>query len=151
MSKVTVRLADWQHDEAIRMIRQAVFIEEQQVPVALEWDSEDAGATHFLLLLEQLAIPQAIPQPIATARLLADGKIGRVAVLAEHRRQGFGRMLMLEVMDHAKKMDMSRLTLSAQTHAIDFYRRLGFETCSSIYLDAGIPHQDMGWNASSPA
>lgn len=151
MSKATVRLADWQHDEAIRMIRQAVFIEEQEVPVVLEWDMEDASATHFLMFLEQQAIPQAMPQPIATARLLPDGKIGRVAVLAEHRRQGFGQMLMLEVMDHAKRMGMSRLTLSAQTHAIDFYGRLGFEACSSIYLDAGIPHQDMSWNAIGTA
>lgn len=142
MSKATVRIADWRHDEAIRMIRQAVFIEEQQVPVELEWDAEDAGATHFLMFLGQ----QAIQQPIATARLLPDGKISRVAVLAESRRQGFGRMLMVEVMHHAKRMGMSRLTLSAQTHAVNFYRRLGFESCSSIYIDAGIPHQDMSWH-----
>lgn len=141
MSEVRVRLADWDRDQAIREIRYSVFVEEQKVPVELEWDDEDAGATHFLMLLEQ--------QAIGTARLLADGRIGRVAILADHRGKGFGRTLMLEVMQHARRMGMSQLTLSSQTHALEFYRRLGFETCSSVYMDAGIPHRDMVWMPST--
>lgn len=140
MSELSVRVADWQSDAAIREIRFSVFVEEQQVPVELELDAEDAGATHFLLFLEQ--------QAIGTARLLADGKIGRVAILAEHRSKGFGRALMLEIMRYAREMDMPRLTLSSQTQALDFYRRLGFRVCSAVYMDAGIPHQDMYWSPS---
>jgi predicted GNAT family N-acyltransferase len=33
--------------------------------------------------------------------------------------------------------------LGAQTHAIAFYERLGFEISSEEYLDANIPHKDM--------
>ena len=33
--------------------------------------------------------------------------------------------------------------ISAQCHAIDFYKRFGFEIISDIYLDAGISHRDM--------
>lgn len=140
MSKATVIIADWKRDEAIRQIRLTVFVEEQKVPLELEWDEEDARATHFLLFLVQ--------QAIGTARLLADGRIGRVAILAEYRGRGFGRLLMREIMSHARLKGMSRLSLSAQTYALDFYRQLGFETCSSTYMDAGIPHQDMVWEAA---
>lgn len=147
MSKASVRVADWQRDEAIREIRQIVFVDEQQVPVELEWDEEDAEATHFLLLLEQIVNGQSATRAIGTARLLPDASIGRVAILAEHRGQGYGHLLMLEVMQHAQRIGMSRLTLSAQTHALDFYRRLGFESCSAVYMDAGIPHQDMTWTS----
>lgn len=135
MSSISVRLADWQQDEAIRQIRQQVFVDEQQVPAELEWDMDDADAAHFLMFVEQ--------QAMGTARLLGDGRIGRVAILAEGRGRGLGRELMLAVMHHAQNMGMTNLTLSAQTHALEFYRRLGFEVCSDVYLDAGIAHQDM--------
>lgn len=137
MSEVTVCVANWQRDEAIRAIRQAVFIDEQGVPPDLEWDAEDADATHFLLLRHQT--------PLGTARLLADGRIGRMAILTNERQKGFGRELMLAIMLHARKLGISKLSLSAQTHALGFYRQLGFEASSAVYLEAGIPHQTMCW------
>ncbi len=143
MSNSCVRIADWHRDEAVRLIRQQVFVDEQQVPAELEWDAADASATHFLMFMEQ--------QPIGTARLLSDGRIGRVAILAAGRGQGLGRRLMLAVMQHAQEAGMTRLTLSAQTHATNFYQRLGFVVCSDVYLDAGIPHQDMCWDLYSTA
>jgi predicted GNAT family N-acyltransferase len=33
--------------------------------------------------------------------------------------------------------------LSAQTHAVPFYARLGFATEGEVYDDCGIPHIDM--------
>ena len=72
-----------------------------------------------------------------------DGHIGRVALLAKARGQGLGELLMRAVMAHARSMGLPRLELSAQTHALGFYQRLGFSVCSEEYLDAGIPHRDM--------
>lgn len=140
MGDVQIRIADWNATPALRSIRQTVFIDEQQVPPELEWDAEDAGATHFLVTLEQ--------QPVGTARLLANGRIGRVALLVPARGKGLGHVLMRAVMAHAQQAGMTCLTLSAQTHALEFYRQLGFETCSDTYLDAGIPHQDMYWKTA---
>jgi len=37
----------------------------------------------------------------------------------------------------------SRVRLGAQTHALDFYRKLGFAVFGDEYMDAGIPHFDM--------
>ena len=33
--------------------------------------------------------------------------------------------------------------LGSQTHAIEFYRKLGFETIGEEFMDAGIPHMNM--------
>ena len=43
----------------------------------------------------------------------------------------------------AKLNQLSKISISAQCHAIDFYKKFGFEVTSEIYLDAGISHQDM--------
>ncbi|MFA5678202.1 MAG: GNAT family N-acetyltransferase [Pseudomonas sp.] len=141
MRDALVRIADWQATPALRSIRQQVFIEEQAVPAELEWDDNDDVATHFLLTLQDRAV--------GTARLLSNGHIGRVALLPEARSKGLGKVLMKEVMQHAWQSGFQTLELSAQTHALGFYQRLGFTVCSDIYLDAGIPHQTMRCPAPS--
>lgn len=140
MNDVFVTTADWRTGKALRDIRQRVFIDEQQVPEDLEWDALDETATHFLLYRAE--------QPVGTGRLLSDGHIGRIAILPEHRGAGLGDQLMRAIIEHAQAQGMNELLLSAQTHAIAFYQRLGFSVCSEVYLDAGIDHQDMCWQAS---
>lgn len=141
MSDVVVTTVDWHTGKALRDIRQQVFIDEQQVPEDLEWDAQDEEATHFLLL--------RAGHPVGTGRLLKNGHIGRVAILRQHRGIGLGDRLMRAIIDHAVDHGMIELHLSAQTHAIPFYRQLGFEICSEVYLDAGIEHQDMHWTRSA--
>lgn len=136
MSEIHVRLADWQKDNAeLRRIREAVFIAEQAVPPELEWDAEDADAVHFLAFERDY--------PIGTARLLADGHIGRVSVLKDWRGLKVGDALLRAVIAEAEKRGLGRQMLSAQVHATPFYERLGFAIVSGEYLDAGIPHVDM--------
>ncbi len=97
---VTIRCADW-HDPAdharLSGIRRAVFIIEQQVPEALEWDDDDATATHLL------AIAPASGEAVGTARILPDGRIGRMAVLRPWRGRGIGRMLLREAIAHCQE------------------------------------------------
>lgn len=136
MSEIHVRIANWQKDHAVlRHIRECVFINEQAVPPELEWDGEDATATHFLALEGDY--------PIGTARLLPDGHIGRVSVLKDWRGLRVGDALLRSVIAEAEKAGLTRQMLSAQVHATSFYERLGFRVVSGEYLDAGIPHVDM--------
>lgn len=121
--------------QACRQIRQRVFIDEQQVPVALEWDGADETALHLLASLDDL--------PVACARVLPDGHIGRMAVLPEWRGQGIGEALLLQAIQVCRALDVTHARLSAQTHAIGFYQQTGFEVCSEPYLDANIWHVDM--------
>ncbi|MBF4989867.1 GNAT family N-acetyltransferase [Methylophilus sp. QUAN] len=118
-----------------RMIRQRVFIEEQHVPVDLEWDAADETAIHLLACRDD--------QSLACARVLPDGHIGRMAVLAEWRGRGVGEALLLQAIQVCQQLDVSHARLSAQMHAVGFYQQVGFEVCSEPYSDADILHIDM--------
>jgi len=137
----SITTTNWQtHRESLRRIRDVVFIQEQQVPIADEWDDKDETATHFLV---------ANPQGEATgcARLLIEGTllhIGRVAVLAEYRQQGVGQQLMQFVLAWcAQQQPAFKIYLHAQTSRIAFYERLGFVVHGDVFMDAGIPHIEM--------
>lgn len=126
----------WQAAEAaLRSIRTQVFIVEQRVPQALEWDGMDQDAIHFLAYRQS--------QPVACARLLHGGQIGRMAVLAGHRGQGIGMVLLQAALAACRVRGWHEVSLSAQTHAVDFYAQAGFAVSSGEYLDAGILHRDM--------
>ncbi|WP_444986280.1 GNAT family N-acetyltransferase [Halomonas mongoliensis] len=116
-------------------IRRVVFIEEQRVPLEEEWDGRDPECRHFLALLDGRAV--------GTARLLPDAHIGRVAVLAEARGTGVGAALMRASIETARRLGHPAVELAAQTHALDFYARLGFEAYGPEFLDAGILHRNM--------
>lgn len=120
---------------ACRSVRATVFIREQQVPEALEWDAADADAIHLLLSIDA--------QPVACARVLPDGHIGRMAVLQAWRGQGIGMRLLQAAIAVCRSQGVGQAKLSAQTHAIDFYQRAGFAVVSAPYMDANIAHVDM--------
>ena len=132
----TIRSARWPEDEpALRAVRERVFVEEQAVPLDLEWDGLDAGARHLLALADG--------QPIGTVRMLSDGHIGRMAVLATWRRRGVGSALLGRLLDDARAARLHGVWLNAQTHAVSFYERFGFNADGREFLDAGIPHRRM--------
>lgn len=126
--------------ETCRALRRTVFIEEQNVPEAEEWDGKDGEAIHLLAR-------DAMGRPVGTARILIDGttgKIGRVCVLPDQRGTGLGAALIRAALDHLRgRPGVTRAKLGSQTHAIPFYERLGFAAFGPIYDDAGIPHRDM--------
>lgn len=121
--------------EHAKAIREAVFIQEQHIAAEDEWDAEDAVAVHFIVFQQD--------QAIATARLLSNNSIGRVAVLTTARGLGVGQRLMQAVIDYARAEQREFVKLSSQVHAIGFYQALGFEAQGEKYLDCGIPHIDM--------
>ncbi|MTH65703.1 GNAT family N-acetyltransferase [Paracoccus shanxieyensis] len=125
---------------ACRAIRHEVFVIEQHVPEAEEWDGRDGEAIHLIARDDSGA-------PIGTARLLlegATGKIGRVAVLKAARGSGTGAALIrASLQELAGIQGITRAKLGAQTHAIGFYEKLGFSAYGPEYLDAGIAHRDM--------
>ena len=65
---------DWEQlEKDAKYIREQVFIQEQGIAPEDEWDDFDATAVHFMVYDKE--------QPIATARLLPQHSVGRVAVL----------------------------------------------------------------------
>lgn len=133
---IQCRVADWSIDrDTLSNIRYRVFIEEQKVPVELEWDEYDNSATHFIASCDDTAV--------ACARLKSDGQIGRMAVLQDYRNQGIGQALLRFVLQTAAEKNMNEVYLHAQVSAIPFYEKQGFITVGDIFYEADIPHREM--------
>ncbi|MEW8115769.1 MAG: GNAT family N-acetyltransferase [Candidatus Thiodiazotropha sp.] len=136
-SDYTIRKAKWPEErESLRQVREPVFVVEQGVPLAMEWDDDNLMAYHLLALDHE-------QQPIATARLLGNGQIGRMAVIPEWRNQGIGTALLLSLIQHADSIGLQTLFLHAQTSAVTFYANAGFTASGKPFMEAGIEHQKM--------
>lgn len=120
-------------------VRRAVFIEEQGIDEAEEWDAHDATCSHYLAENET--------GPLGTARLIATGqeaKIGRVAVMRAARGTGLGRALMEHLLAEARGAGFTMAMLEAQLSVIPFYETLGFVAEGPEYDDgSGILHRVM--------
>lgn len=136
LTNVKITQVNWREAENyLREVRQLVFVEEQAVAPDFEWDELDASAIHILTQFDN--------QPIACLRIIDYHKIGRMAVLKEWRGLGLGSALLLEAVAVCKNYGSNCIHISAQTHAIEFYRKAGFEVTSVEYCDVHIPHMDM--------
>ncbi|KIP20179.1 hypothetical protein JV16_02642 [Anoxybacillus ayderensis] len=128
-------------DEAIwrdaLLVRRAVFIDEQGVSEEEEIDAFESESVHFVLYDDD--------KPIAAGRFRTIdgvGKIERICVLPSYRGRGIGKQMM-EAIEQYAKQHVTKVKLNAQTHAEPFYKQLGYETVSDVFLDAGIPHVTM--------
>lgn len=126
----------------LRMLREIIFIREQNVPPELEWDGEDEHSVHLLARDNQ-------NRPIGTARMTPDGQIGRMAVLRTWRNKGVGSKMLTALTTIARARQLPRVKLNAQIQAVEFYQRQGFEPFGIEFLDAGIPHQHMVYTLPS--
>ena len=131
---VSVETVPWRsHADALMAIRTAVFVEEQRIAEDLERDGKDEGALHFLATVSGRG-------PVGTGRLLPDGQIGRLAVLAEERRGGIGRRLLDAARASARARGDRAVWLNAQLDARGLYEGAGFEAVGEPFLEAGIRH-----------
>jgi YbgC/YbaW family acyl-CoA thioester hydrolase len=140
-SVTEVKLGSWKEmGEAARRIRTEVFVDEQRIPLELEWDEADDVCLHAVVF-------NKLGQALATGRLLpaenGSAKIGRVAVNRVLRGSGVGKQVMDALMDAARRRGDKRIVLHAQRTAESFYRGLGFAVCGDEFEEAGIPHIDM--------
>ena len=136
LDNIIITQTTWHKDEAhLRAVRTPVFIQEQAVTPEFEWDEIDVNAVHLLAIMDF--------EPVACLRIINHHKIGRMAVLKKFRGIGLGSLLLLEAIEICKKYGSKQVALSAQTHAISFYEKVGFKQISGEYCDVDIPHVDM--------
>jgi predicted GNAT family N-acyltransferase len=119
-----------------QQVREAVFVDEQRVPRELEIDDFDAVSRHVVARDAEGGV-------IGTGRLLPDGHIGRMAVLADWRGKGVGRAMLERLLEEAEQQGLQHLALHSQAQACGFYRRFGFVEEGPEFIEAGIPHRIM--------
>ena len=141
MTRIGIRCQEGAAPAEARAIRRRVFVEEQRVAAAEEWDAHDevaADTLHFVAFEAGRAV--------GCARLRAvDGaaKIERVAVLPEARERGLGRALMEAAETAAWRRGAEHLRIHAQSDAIPFYEGIGWRALGPEFLEAGIAHRAM--------
>lgn len=127
----------WPRDaEAMRAVRNTVFVEEQKVPAADEWDGLDPLCRHALART-------ADGLPIGTGRLTPQHTLGRMAVLGEWRGKGVGQAILEHLLERATILDWSEVEIHAQDHAVAFYAKRGFEPFGEPFDECGIRHVKM--------
>ncbi|MBC6975832.1 GNAT family N-acetyltransferase [Bacillus sp. Xin] len=127
-----------QTDEQLRdafSVRKQVFVEEQHVSAEEEYDQFEEISKHVVIYDGDI--------PVGAGRFrIVDGigKMERICVLASHRKKGIGKIIMDSLEAYAKEESLPKLKLHAQTHAESFYKKLGYETASDVFMEADIPH-----------
>ena len=131
-----INIVSWDDAQtALRLIRQKVFIDEQEVPEDLEWDSFDKQAVHIL--------GKEGNRPVACARLLPDGQLGRLAVLKDYRTHGWGGRLLRTAEEYLLDKKFSKVFLNSQANSYRFYYKNGYRPTGKMMWDANIPHIEM--------
>ena len=119
-------------------LRFKVFVDEQGVPEEIEHDDKDEKAVHFMAREEN--------KTIGCGRIVFSdnkGKIGRVAVDKEWRKEGIGSKICTKLIEIARKRNIDKLVLHAQYDTVEFYKKLGFKTIGDTFQEAGIKHIKM--------
>ncbi|MCC6791944.1 MAG: GNAT family N-acetyltransferase [Thermomicrobiales bacterium] len=137
-----VRIARTQAEFAkIVAIRAAVFRDEQAIVAHELTDADDRISVHAYAISDGEVIAAGRLTPPTSSR--PEGQIAWVAALPEHRGDGAGTAVMESLLAIADERRIPNVLISAQTHALDFYRRLGFVPYGDRFVVRGIEHQYM--------
>lgn len=117
-------------------IRRLVFVVEQKLDRQGESDNRDEESWHWLATdREDVAI--------GTVRLLANGQIGKLAVLEKFRGKGAGTALLEQAVEKAKHLGLPDVSVVVQANTLKFYERMGFSTSGQALEDASVNYQRM--------
>jgi ElaA protein len=130
----------------ILQLRSEVFVVEQEC-VYQDMDNYDQDALHVIGVLDG--------NLVCYARILAPGKkysessIGRIVNSPDLRGQGYGKVLVNEALTRCEaNWPGQGVRISAQHRLMEFYQALGFVAISDTYLEDGIPHIEMLFDAN---
>ncbi len=120
-------------------IREKVYIQEQQIERADEFDEFDETSQHFLALVDDT------PAGTCRYRQTDEGiKLERFATLPEFRGLGVASRLMQAVLGHIKQTKAKvKLYLNAQLTAMPLYAKFGFKSEGDVFMECDIEHQKM--------
>ena len=119
--------------------RAEIFVVEQNC-IYNDLDDRDGLSLHVFMRDEKgiAAYLRVLPRGVYDENV----RIGRVITVC--RGVGLGKKLVEAGLDVAReRLNAETVTISAQTHAIGFYEKCGFETVSEVYMEEDSPHVKM--------
>ena len=136
-----IRVADYDSDaEILKKIRFDVFVNKQNVPENIEMDERDPFCIHLIAYETEKAV--------GTCRIDVDqqGKVGRLAVLASHRSQGIGKLLMTSIHEIAKQKQHNKVWCHAQVAVVPFYETFSYQKIGKHFYEANVEHVKMEYS-----
>ncbi|MGC4017809.1 MAG: GNAT family N-acetyltransferase [Muricomes sp.] len=125
----------------ILKVRAEVFITEQNC-VYQDLDSKDKKSYHLFLEDNEkiIAYLRILPRGVS----YPEAAIGRVLTQAAHRKKGISREMLKRAIDFiVDTLKEDKIRISAQRYLLEFYKSLGFQPTSDVYLEDGIEHIEM--------
>ncbi len=119
--------------------RAEIFLLEQRI-ICQDLDDIDYKSLHCFLYDEQRVV--AYLRAFLNEENTGEVMIGRVLSL-EHKK-GLGTELVKRSMNEIKScFACKKIKVHAQTHAVGFYEKFGFEVVSDTFLEECVPHVTM--------
>ncbi len=126
---------------AVLQLRSEVFVVEQAC-IFQDMDGSDAQAMHLLGCVQGALVAYA--RCFEAGVKFAEASIGRIVTRPEIRGSGAGHALLGKAIACLSvPLGAPAIRIGAQARLNAFYRRHGFETSGSVYLEDGIAHIEM--------
>ena len=125
-------------NEDIKYFRKAIFVNELGFNFSDEFDDDETRYNHCCLYENNMLI--------AYARIFIQSdnvRIGRVLVLKDKRKQGFGKQIMFWAETEILKRNLKLAEVHALDQAIGFYEKLGYKQDGDWFIEDGRNHIKM--------
>lgn len=113
-------------------------------PLGLSLFDEDLevekNQQHFVAIEDEAVVGCVVLIPFYEGKT---GKLRQMATLEQIRGKGYGKILVKQLEQHARRMGMNKIILNARHHAVDFYAKLGYKVSSEVFKEVGIDHYTM--------
>ena len=108
-------------------------------PIGTERDTLEDQAHHIMVLIDDVITAVGrIHQSTSES-----GQIRYMAVDPHWHRQGFGRLVLTQLLNYARQNQMKYCWCNARDEAVIFYRRCGFIKRGRVETDLALPHTRM--------
>lgn len=120
------------------VVRSLVYIAEQDCPYREEFDLNDCSSTQIVGTIGE--------EPVLTARIRYFGdfaKLERLAVRKPYRGLGYGKQLLMFMINLCVSKGFNRLYLHAQAGRENFYMKYGFSSRNKSFMFSGYHYTEM--------
>jgi predicted GNAT family N-acyltransferase len=117
------------------LVRDEVFVEEQNCPRDKEYDGFDPQALHLIIYVEE--------EPAVTGRIWYEDdcfRIGRLGVRKQYRGQKLGDLALRLLLFKTFSMGANKVEIHTQSYLAKFYEKFGFKAQGEQFIESDIPH-----------
>jgi predicted GNAT family N-acyltransferase len=124
--------------EELITLRSSIFIDEQGISLADEFDTQEGVCDHYGAFLHG--------ELIGYGRLMFTYdtvNIDRIALKYDLRKKGLGKEFLIFLENEAMKRGCTTAKLHAQQQSSPFYEKQGYNRRGEHFIEAGIVHVEM--------